>query len=156
MVIYDLICDSGHQFEGWFKNSEELNSQKEQGILTCPYCSSSAVTKKVTASKVGKKSNSFDSSSAVPEPVATSIKQQAAPEYAQLQKMLGKVHDYVENNFVDVGNNFTDEALSIHRGEKEPSNIRGTASKKQLKELSEEGVSALPLPPKPVSKKDLN
>ena len=155
MVIYDLICESGHEFEGWFKNPAELVSQQESKMLTCPFCGIEAVTKKVTASKVTKKSNAV--SNKIPESVATSAGNKGfTKEYAQLQAMLGKVHDYVDENFIDVGNHFADEALSIHRGEKEDTNICGTANSTQLKKLADEGVAALPLPPKPVSKKDLN
>lgn len=154
MVIYDLICESGHEFEGWFKNPEELVSQQESKMLTCPFCGTGAVTKKVTASKITKKSNAV--SSKVSESVAVSAGKSLVKGHAQLQAMLGKVHDYVDENFTDVGNRFADEALSIHRGEKEDTNIRGTANSTQLKKLADEGVVALPLPPKPISKKDLN
>jgi len=153
VVIYDLICDAGHEFEGWFKNTQDLLSQKESKILTCPFCGSESVNKKLAAPNVTKKSNAVINNSS--EKVAISIGN-SSKEYAQLQKLLGRVHDYVEKNFTDVGNRFTDEALSIHRGEKEPANIRGTASKSELKELAKEGVSAVPLPEKPVRKKDLN
>jgi len=155
MVIYDLQCDKQHEFEGWFKNSDDLNRQQATGLLTCPVCESPNVRKKVTASKVGRKSNSL--ATAQPQQVATGSSQGGdTPTYEQLQKMLGKVHNYIDNNFTDVGNKFADEALKIHRGEKEVENIRGTASKSQLKELAEEGVSALPLPPKPIDKEKLN
>ena len=70
--------------------------------------------------------------------------------------MLNKVHDYVENNFENVGNQFSEQALSIHYGETESKNIRGRATKEQIKELAKEGVTTLLLPSKPVDKKDLN
>jgi len=155
VVIYDLICDSGHEFEGWFKNSDELVSQQESKILICPFCGTEAVTKKVTAPKLTKKSNSTVVVEQSSETVAAGIGS-SSEQYGQLQKMLGQVHEFVDQNFVDVGNRFADEALSIHRGEKEPANIRGTASKSELKELADEGVSAVPLPSKPIDKKDLN
>jgi len=155
VVIYDLICDSGHEFEGWFKNSDEFLSQQESKILICPFCGTESVIKKVTAPKLTKKSNSTNAVENASESVAASGGN-PSEQYAQLQSMLGQVHDFVDKNFVDVGNNFADEALSIHRGEKEPANIRGTASKTELQELADEGVSAVPLPNKPVEKKDLN
>ena len=172
MVIYDLVCQSGHEFEGWFRNADELASQQESKMLTCPFCNTDAVTKKVTGSKVFKKSNS----SQALQSVATNVGGGSSDEFlvdeavshelskdelskerfGKLQIMLTKVHDYVDNNFEDVGNRFAEEALSIHKGEKEATNIRGTASQSEIKELAEEGVKALPLPAKPVSKKDLN
>ena len=81
---------------------------------------------------------------------------QSPEHYGKVQKMLGKLHDYVEKNFENVGNRFTDEALSIHRGEREAANICGTASQEQVKKLEKEGVKALPLPEKPVNKDKLN
>ena len=161
MVIYDLVCDGGHYFEGWFKNAEDLDQQKSTGLLVCPYCESNEITKKVAMPKVGRKSNSASSSPTAEESLNVAsqmaLGDAKSPEaYAQLQKMLGKVHEYIDQNFEDVGNRFADEALSIHRGEKEASNIKGTASKEDLKELADEGVTALPLPPKPDNKNKLN
>jgi len=141
VVIYDLICDSGHEFEGWFKNSDEFSSQQESKILVCPFCGSESVIKKVTAPKLTKKSNASNAvTEKLPETVAAGASG-SGEQYAQLQAMLSQVHDFVDKNFVDVGNKFADEALSIHRGEKEPANIRGTASKTELQELADEGVS---------------
>lgn len=173
MVIYDLQCEHHHEFEGWFKNADELEHQQATGLLVCPVCESANVKKKVTAAKLGRKSNSSSASTArelvqAPQSVATgsvadgskgpkgSAGNAGMPSYQQLQKMLGQVHKFIDSNFTDVGNRFADEALKIHRGEKEAENIRGTASKSELKELADEGVSALPLPPKPVDKGKLN
>ena len=77
-------------------------------------------------------------------------------DYETVQSMLAKVHSYIGENFTDVGNRFADVAMQIHRGEKDAENIYGTATKSQLKELAEEGVKALPLPPKPIEKNKLN
>ncbi len=158
MVIYDLQCENQHQFEGWFRNAQDLESQQASGLLICPVCESAQVRKKVTAAKVTRKSNSLAIAPSVSanEVVKGSTKGGDAPTYQQLQRMLSKVHNYIDNNFTDVGNKFADEALKIHRGEKEADNIRGVASKTELKELAEEGVSAVPLPPKPVDKEKLN
>lgn len=150
MVIYDLICDSSHTFEGWFSNAEDFNRQLDAGMINCPFCESELISKKVAAPKLHRKSNSANPKQEV---IAGNGSAQA---YTQLQEMLGKVHKFVEKNFEDVGNRFAEEALSIHRGEKEEENIRGTATQDELKELAEEGVSAVPLPPKPVNKKKLN
>ena len=121
MVIYDLVCKFGHEFEGWFQNSEELASQKDKEMLACPFCNTKSVTKKVTASKVSKKSNSTDkqhnirqqnnsylnshsvSSELDFENNSKSDFQMSADQYSSYQNMLNKVHDYVENNFENVG-----------------------------------------------------
>jgi hypothetical protein len=165
MVIYDLICDANHQFEGWFKSAEELQSQRESGLLTCPFCDSTIITKKLTAARLTRKSNTK-----AMENVSTPAEQQlisggtsgAAPsgtspeKFEKLQKMLGEVHNYIDSNFEDVGNRFSEEAISIHRGDREPNNIRGTASGEQIEEMAAIGVEALPIPPKPIDRKKVN
>lgn len=156
MVIYDLVCDNGHQFEGWFKSSDDLQMQAESALLLCPFCESAQVTKKLTAAKVGRKSNAGAVS-----PIASNNEvisgSAAAPEkFAKLQKMLSQVHDYIDNNFQDVGNRFSEQAIKIHHGEADPCNIRGTATREQVKEMSDAGVTALPLPPKPIDPKKVN
>lgn len=150
MVIYDLVCNSNHGFEGWFKNAEDFEAQQLNGMLCCPFCDSELVSKKPAAPKVSRKSNS------APVKQDVAISGGSAEAYAKLQSMLGQVHDFIDNNFEDVGNRFAEEALNIHHDEREEKNIRGTASLEELKELAEEGVTALPLPPKPVNKKKLN
>ena len=162
MVIYDLVCQYGHEFEGWFRNAEELVSQQESKILTCPFCNTESVTKKVTASKIARKSNSSQALQSAATNVGSSLSNEtdgvdmSAERFGKLQRMLGKVHDYVDKNFEDVGNRFAEEALSIHNGEKESANIRGTATQSEINDLEMEGVVALPLPEKPIAKKDLN
>jgi len=153
VIIYDLICDSKHEFEGWFNSANDLDEQRERGLLSCPICDSHSVHKKLTAAKLKSKSNASQISTEVPQQVGNT---QSPAQYAQVQKMLGKLHDYIETNFENVGNRFTDEALSIHRGEKDAANIYGTASKKQMEQLKEEGVETLQLPAKPFSKDELN
>lgn len=158
MVIYDLICDARHEFEGWFNNSDDLVSQQEQALLRCPVCDSLAVSKKVAAPKLSKKSNSTlvgYSQQRQGQPV-TNLNSSSVEAYSKLQSMLAQVHKYIESNFKDVGNKFADEALSMHRGDKELNSIRGTATAEELKGLADEGVTALPLPAKPVDKKKLN
>ncbi len=152
MIIYDLVCDAEHEFEGWFKNADDMHRQKQQGLLSCPYCDSQQVSKRVSAAKLTKKSNSGP---AMQQEVALGG-DQSADDYKNMQQMLGKVYEYIDKNFIDVGNRFAEEAISIHRGEKDPANLRGTVSTSELQMLSEQGVNAVPLPPRPVDKKKIN
>lgn len=166
MVIYDLMCDFGHSFEGWFKNSEDWQAQTESGLLTCPVCSSDGVSKKPTASKVARKSNSGNSSGTSagispevqnhPAQELVRADPQSPEKYAKLQRMISQVHDYVDKNFEDVGNKFAETAINMHRGEIDQANIRGVANKEQITKMAEEGIPAVALPPKPVDPKKLN
>jgi len=159
MVIYDLICDSLHEFEGWFKNSDDLESQQQAGILRCPICDSLAVTKKVSGLNIGQKSNAkvrdrIQAQNSTGQ--IANLNTESVDAYTKMQNMLSKVHKFIDSNFEDVGNKFADQALSMHRGETETTNIRGTATAGELKNLAEEGVTAVPLPAKPVDKNKLN
>ncbi len=167
MIIYDLTCEFQHAFEGWFKNSEDMLEQRENGLLTCPYCDSSNITKKVAAPKVNRKSNTLtvkaNDAGQISGKVTKGLNSKdivtaegSAAKFAELQRMLGKVHDYVDVNFQDVGNRFAEEAISMHHGKTEEKNIKGTVSSQQMEELAEEGVAAVVLPPKPINKKKLN
>jgi len=159
VVIYDLVCDADHIFEGWFKNAQDFEEQQSKGWLSCPFCESTSVVKKVAAPKLNRKSNSLPVKSESPTVDGSGkhvVSQQNSESYAKLQAMLGQVHDFVDNNFDDVGNRFASQALDIHHGNREQRNIRGTASAQQLKELADEGVKAIPLPPRPIDKKKLN
>ena len=160
MVIYDLICDLRHQFEGWFSNSDDFAAQQKNAMLSCPVCGSLDIIKKVATPKVGRKSNSTAAGSnemvKSSSQILDSVNPDESERYNKMQNTLLKMHDFIDSNFEDVGNKFASEALSMHKGEKEVGNIRGTASADELKELTEEGVNALPLPAKPIDKKKLN
>lgn len=156
MVIYDLMCEYGHEFEGWFKSADDLQAQIESELLLCPFCDTSVVSKKVTAAKVARKSNRSASVKGVPSQEVVRGNPQSSAKFAKLQQMLGQVHDYIDQNFEDVGNRFSEEAIKMHHGETETSNIRGTATRDELREMQEEGVEAIPLPPKPIDPKKIN
>ena len=156
MIIYDLICDAHHEFEGWFKNSEDMDAQHADGLLTCPMCNSEHISKKPAAVKIGKKTFTPARAPGTRSQQVAVGGGESAEKFARLQEMLVRVHDYIDRNFEDVGNRFAEEAISIHRGEKDPSNIRGTATGDQLKEMAEQGVEAIPLPVKPIDRKKIN
>jgi len=69
-----------------------------------------------------------------------------AEEARKLRKMLGEVRNYVETNFDDVGDDFTDEARKIYYGESDDRPIYGNATDEDAKELMEEGVPVGKLP----------
>ena len=145
MIIYDLECDARHHFEGWFKNADEFSEQQRHGLLSCPVCGSEGVRKIPSPSHISK------SSASGMTPAAEKQIQEAGRH--QVLKMF---HDYVNKNFDDVGNKFAEEAKKMHYGEVAERNIRGSATKEEIRELREEGVSAIQLPPAPYDKDKLN
>jgi hypothetical protein len=161
MIIYDLLCSNFHQFEGWFRGLEDYESQKARSLVRCPICDTEEVDRKVSAPKVTQKSNAKATSSVAEkaEQITHALPQLSgtnSEQYAQVQKMLKQVHKYIDSNFTDVGNQFSEKAKEIHNGDAEPENIKGSATSEQLKELSDMGISTMPIPPKPVDKNKLN
>ena len=146
MVIYDLVCDSAHRFEGWFQSPDDYQRQCDTGLLSCPSCGSDAVRMIPTASRVMIRSTQDD-------PPKES--QKLSDEFSSVA-LLRKLHDYVEKNFDDVGPKFAKEARRIHRREAEERNIRGVVTAAEAEELSAEGIETLALPAKPPEPDKLN
>ena len=131
MIVYNLRCKSGHEFEGWFKDSGAFDAQSKGGKLACPICSSRHVEKALNA------------------PAVAGTKK-STPNTEELKKMRQFVsgwRKYVTDNAEYVGPRFPEEARKIHYGETEEKHIYGEASLEEAKELIEEGVEVAPLPP---------
>jgi len=142
MIIYDLICEHSHRFEGWFKSATDFTAQKSEGMLSCPMCSSRNVTKLPTASRINLKRDD----SKAPDHVMADVS----------STLIEKIQDYVDSHYDDVGKDFPEEARKIYYGETSARNIRGTASVDEVQALNEEGIPALPIPGAPVDKTKLN
>ncbi len=133
MIVFDLICDEEHQFEGWFRNSEEFESQKETGLLVCPICGSEHVTKLLSPSRVnfGKMEKQA---------------QELLAMQNDAQQLLTRINKYINTHFDNVGDSFAEEARKMHYGEIEERNIYGTASSEDANELYDEGIDIFPIP----------
>jgi hypothetical protein len=143
MIIYDLVCDAQHRFEGWFKNADEYTVQLADGLLSCPTCSSAQVHKVLSVSHVNTAPDT--------QPTDAELTAEAKP-----QELLKKLHEYIEQSFDNVGTQFAEEARKIHYGETKKRSIYGQATGIEIKELREEGINAVPLPAKTRDKSKLN
>jgi len=144
MVVYDLICDSEHQFEGWFKSESDYLEQNKQGILCCPLCDSNLVHKLPSASYISTRKSQLSPQTNLPK-----------KSRAQIDQIAKEFSSYIAANTEDVGNQFAEEAKKMHYGEVAERNIRGSASVDEMKSLKEEGIDVIPLPAV-VDKKKLN
>jgi len=136
MIAYDLQCGNGHQFEGWFEDSKSFDRQKKEGLIACPICEDTAVSKIPSTFAIR------GSSDMIP------LKPGANPDVAALSK---RIVDYVDKNFDNVGADFAEEALKIHFGVSEPRNIRGVSTPTEEETLKAQGINffKFPVPPKP-------
>lgn len=140
MIIYDLSCEDGHRFEGWFKTPEDCLQQSENGLLSCPVCGSHNINKLPTASHIASSTTTRKEGA---ENNTVHLGQSADTRLAQAVRAL---QEHVRENFVDVGDQFPEEARKIHYGESDKENIRGTAAPDEVQALAEEGIDIFPLP----------
>lgn len=135
MKVLDLHCSQNHGFEGWFASEDDFQSQLARGLVECPLCGDTAVTKKLSAPRLNLGATQPESAQEVV----------SMPD-ASLQAAWLKVVRHVIANTDDVGERFAEEARRIHYGETEERGIRGQASKEETQALLEEGIGVLPLP----------
>ena len=134
MIKYSLLCkDCSLTFESWFASSKEYEKLKRKKLLTCHKCNSSNVDKSLMAPSINKQ-NYF-------------VSDKRKKKYNKIKKTIAEYQNFIKNNFKYVGENFAYEARSIHYdSKKKEKGIYGTASKKDLKELAEEGIDTQIIP----------
>ena len=143
MIKYSLMCEKGHEFEGWFSSSEDYDVQNKRGFVTCAICGSSEISKTLMAPQVSGTRKSSDGDTV---PMA----QMPPPQLpAEMVEQLRKIKKHVEANSENVGDKFPEEARKIHYGETEERGIYGKASLKEAADLAEEGVNVMPIPQLP-------
>ncbi len=139
MKVLDLQCVQQHRFEGWFASEDEFQRQLQAGLLECPLCGATSVSKCLSAPRLNL--GSGRASSAEPaEPVVV-----ASPEPAVQAQWLSALRHLVAST-EDVGEKFPEEARRIHYGEVRERSIRGEANATQRRELLDEGIMVMPLP----------
>ena len=143
MILYQLQCDSEHEFEGWFKDSQAFDMQAKRKLLTCPVCGSTQVSKALMAPRINKSKNVSHSMAGDTSP-STGIN--VSRQNEELRKKLKELRTEIEQNCDYVGNQFAEEARKIHYGEAEEKSIYGEASLEDAKTLLDEGVDFTPIP----------
>jgi hypothetical protein len=133
MIVYQLGCDKGHYFEGWFASAEACEKQAVAGQLECPACASRDIRKLPSAPHV----HTGESSA----PAAPQGKAEAQRE------ALAQLKSLILANTEDVGRQFAEIARRIHYKEEEARGIRGQVTADEAEELREEGVETVTLPP---------
>lgn len=137
LKVFNLHCDSGHAFEGWFGSADDFDAQFARGQLTCPLCGSHQVTKALSAPYLA--TGASEKQLAAPQ-------QAAMPTPAQMQALFVKFAREIVANTEDVGQRFAEEARRIHYKEAEERGIRGVTTKDEAAALEEEGINVVPLP----------
>lgn len=154
MIVFDLICaDEEHRFEGWFGSSKDYEDQQNRGLLDCPLCGCTNISKAAMAPNVGRKGNQLptaakpaEDQSEVKAVKPMNNKAVVPAEYREIIGKLAKAQEKLLASSEWVGDKFASRARDIHYGDADEKPIYGTASRDEVAELVEEGIAALPLP----------
>ena len=135
MIKYKLICkDCETIFDSWFSSSHDYEKLKKKNFLSCHICNSLNIDKTLMSpSVVMKKGNSKTSNQ--------------IQKYKETKKVMLKYQEFIKKNFDYVGENFAYEARSVYyKNKKTLKGIYGTATKKDLEELKDEGIETDTIP----------
>lgn len=169
MIRYRLACDSGHEFDSWFASSDACEALETAGELACPHCASTNVRRAIMAPSVCSRTRATNTADASPaaEPA------QPPPETPTASDGIGEAHalpvgdgsgaeqvrgmlremrrlrDEILSRSEYVGPRFAEEARRMHHDEAPERAIHGEASAREVRELAEDGITALPLPTLP-------
>src|SRR5262245_22042151 len=109
MIVFDVVCDSEHRFEGWFASTREFASQKRRGLVQCPTCGSVNVRRVPTAARI-------NLGAEAPKP-AKALEKTAQMEgkdpFAIAQMLYSNMLDELLTKSEDVGKDFPAEARRI-------------------------------------------
>jgi len=131
MIKYNLICKCGKVFESWFSGSTEFDLLSKKKLISCIYCESTSVKKSIMAPNLSSKSNENTKKFKLEK---------------KIKKELLDFRKYIEKNCKNVGDNFTQEARSIHYDKKTSKGIYGKATPKEASELLDEGIEVATIP----------
>ena len=130
MIVFDLTCEtSGHVFEAWFGSSQDYSEQQARGLVQCPLCGCSQISKAPMA----------------PAVATTSGRKEAADPKAVVAA-LAAVQAKMLSGSSWVGDRFAEEARAMHLGEREAKPVHGRTSLVEARTLMEEGIPIAPLP----------
>jgi hypothetical protein len=142
MIRYQLRCEKDDSFDGWFRDSAAFEAQAAAGLIECPRCASTQVSRALMAPAIPKKGRPASREDAAPPPPAEPppARAVAGPMPAELRAVLHRMRAEVEKSCDYVGPRFAEEARRIHEGEAEPRGIYGEASEEDAHALREDGI----------------
>ena len=143
MKVFDLACDHGHRFEGWFASAEQYGAQRDARVVRCPLCDSADVHREPSAPRLNFGSDAPATPAGMTEdPGVAGSDGRAAAIAASLLNDLRRLVARTE----DVGPRFAEEARRIHYDETPARPIRGTATDRERRDLADEGIETIDIP----------
>ena len=135
MILYNLKCTNGHNFNSWFASAETFDKLSRLGQLSCEVCGCSEIKKDLMSPRLqtGSKNTKFK-------------KNMLAKPNSEAEKILKDFKEKIEKNSENVGRNFAKIAREIHEGDAPERSIIGEATPKETLELIEDEIPVTPLP----------
>ena len=133
MIKYTLQCKNLHQFESWFRTSDDYEKLNNEKMLSCEICGSKSISKSLMSPSVSSKEKKR-------------IKETLETLPSKEQKLIKQLKKEVEKNCEYVGDNFEKEARAIHYGDSPERSIYGKTTLKEAKSLYEDGIPVTRLP----------
>ena len=170
MIKYKLVCESEHEFEGWFQTSTAFDAQNRNRLVNCPVCDSSNVRRALmTPNLVSSKSKSGSSEMSIPsatedrpvvplrglpahaqDPRAVNVSAASptltADDVGKAMSQLRQLQRQIKGECRDVGHDFAREARKIHYGESASENIYGRSTEEERDALADEGIDFVTMP----------
>jgi hypothetical protein len=174
MKVYNLACPLNHRFEGWFASEGDCLAQQDKGMLACPICESTEITRMPSAPHIAKSGASKEEStsseltiansasadhSAVSSAISGDVVALTGVDHSQLEArvqaaFLKGMRELIGRS-EDVGNSFAEEARKIHYKESPERSIRGQTTLDEAEALRDEGIEVMPMPLIPAFKNTL-
>ena len=135
MIKYKLKCkDCDKDFDSWFSSSLEFEKLKKKNFLNCLFCGSKNIIKNLMAPNILNQSLNIKNNT-------------LNNKTHNIRKKILEFQKFIKNNFDNVGDEFAYKARSLHySNKKNQRGIYGNASKKQIKDLQDEGIETQTFP----------
>ena len=147
MINFSLICEKNHEFEGWFRTSEDYESQIKQGLISCPFCNDTSISKALMAPAVRSSKKTYAETLPTHKNEKNNkIENKSLIKDDNIRVALRNFRSYIEKNCEDVGDNFAKEARLISKGESKERSIYGKVNNKDAEKLLDEGIEITAIP----------
>ncbi|MDA8251991.1 MAG: DUF1178 family protein [Rhodospirillales bacterium] len=151
MIHYQLQCRQGHGFDGWFRDSAAFEAQAGRGLVACPTCADTGVTRALMAPALAKGRQVAPLPAPSPPPAPGPPDKPVtvaggAPMPDHVRTMLQRLRAEVERHCDYVGPAFAEEARRIHSGESERRGIYGEATPDEAASLADDGIEVARIP----------
>ena len=170
MKVYNLACPLDHHFEGWFASEEDCVAQQDKGMLACPLCDSTLISRMPSAPHIAKSGTARTSKPSATELTVAHANMETGSLSGEVVALTGSDHSQLEaqvqaaflkgmrelmGHSEDVGSSFAEEARKIHYKESPERSIRGQTTLDEAESLREEGIEVLAIPMLPAFKNTL-